>query len=170
VVDLDGLPRLSGVRQDLGAYKVQQPAPPLALGGGSGASQPQPAPGTPAASDDPGPAASTPPVAPPVAAPVGPSRAQLLRMLRQGHGRRSTFTWPAAGSLTVRWSRPEGAVVGRATLTRNGPGPATVVVRLTARGRRFLRRHPHARLAARATFTPAGGSPAVTATGRLRLR
>jgi hypothetical protein len=169
-VDLDGLPRLSGVRQDLGAYEVQQPAPPLVLSGGSGAPQPQPAAGTPVASVDAGPAASTPPAAPPAAAPVGPSRAQLLRMLRQGHGRRYTFTWPTAGSLTVRWNRPEGAVVGRGTLSRSGPGRATVVVRLTARGRRFLRRHPHARLAARATFTPAGGAPAVTVTGRLRVR
>jgi hypothetical protein len=186
VTDRDGDLRLSGPRQDLGAYEFQVPAPvPPAdpgnggggNGGGGGGGNGGGGTGTTtttAGSGDATPtdAPTTPPSVTPTADPARPAApapiptanaAQLRRALRAAiktgtHGTH-TLTWPIAGRVTFEW-RAHGRLVARGTATRTVAGRTRVTVK------RLHAIPPHARVSVRATFTPAGGR-AITVDGRL---
>jgi hypothetical protein len=158
-LDRDGLARVSGGRQDIGAYELQVP----------GATTPSAASGTPglpadAASDaTAGDAVPTTTPGVPLSPPAQPTRAQLRAALtaaiRTGTHGTHTLRWLTAGRVTFTW-RVHGHVVARGTAARTAPGRQRVVVR----GAHRLPRH--GTITVRATFTPVLGR-AVTVDRRL---
>lgn len=82
-------------------------------------------------------------------------------------GARLTFSAPSAGTLqqTVR----AGSLLASAKRTFSAAGRATVTLRLTAAGRRQLRRAGSVKLTIVTTFTPSGGTP-VRVTERVTAR
>jgi hypothetical protein len=153
-LDRDGLARVSGGRQDIGAYEHQAPAP--AASGSSGIGTTGGAADGPAADAgsqaDAGASAATPQPAAPVAS--RPSavrlRALLLRAIRSGDRSGYVLDWPVAGRATFEW-RIRGRVVARGSATRTTTGRGRILVKPTHRLPR------HAVVTVRATFTPAGG-------------
>jgi hypothetical protein len=179
LTDRDGALRLSGPRQDLGAYEFQVPAtvPPADSGngggggggGGNGGGGGGGAPTTAGRGDaTPVDAPTTPPTITPTtgAHPAAPApipsatpaqlRAALRSAIRSGARGTHTLTWPIAGRVTFEW-RLHGRVVARGTATRTTAGRTTVKVK------RLRPIGAHARVAVRATFTPvAGGGAPIT--------
>jgi hypothetical protein len=132
------------------------------------------------------PAGSGPP--PGGSTPTGPTAAQIRALLRTEiapHGKagrirallrrayRLHFRVLTAGTAKVGWYRlrkgRKPVLIAKGRRTFAGPGGATMVVKLTAPGRRQLRRANRLGLTARGTFTPASGAP-VKAARRFTLR
>jgi hypothetical protein len=128
------------------------------------------------------------PQRPPGGSPAGPTAAQIRALLRREitpHGKagrirallrrgyRLRFRALTAGTAKVGWYRlrrgrkPVLIATGRHTFAR--AGRATIVLKLTAAGRRQLRHAKRLRLRARGTFTRPHGAP-VTAKRSFRLR
>jgi hypothetical protein len=152
-VDLAGNPRLSGPRQDMGAYEYQQPVVVQsgggASGGGGGGGSAAPADPAPAADDAPSLAAPvTAPAA--VSAPAVDVAALLRQAIASGKGRSYTFTWPQAGTVRFSWVR-HGRTIASGSVTRTTAGTATV----TLKG---AKQRP-AKARVRGVFTPQGGTP-----------
>ena len=95
----------------------------------------------------------------------------VTKLKRRGaralNGARLTFTAPSAGTLqqTVR----AGSLLASAKRTFSAAGRATLTLRLTAAGRRQLRRAGSVKLTIVTTFTPSGGTP-VRVTERVTAR
>ena len=95
----------------------------------------------------------------------------VTKLKRRGaralNGARLTFTAPSAGTLqqTVR----AGSLLASAKRTFSAAGRATLTLRLTAAGRRQLRRAGSVKLTIVTTFTPSGGAP-VRVTERVTAR
>ena len=85
-----------------------------------------------------------------------------------------SFTAPTAGTLVVRWysikTKRKKAVLlatGRRKYTR--PGVGKVVMKLSKKGKRILRKGKRVKITAKATFTPLGGK-AVTVSKKLTVK
>jgi hypothetical protein len=95
----------------------------------------------------------------------------ITRLKRRGaralNGARLTFSAPTAGTLqqTVR----AGSLLASAKRTFSAAGRGTLTLRLTAAGRRQLRRTNSVKLTIVTTFTPSGGTP-VRVTERVTVR
>jgi hypothetical protein len=99
--------------------------------------------------------------------------AKLGTLVRTGRYTTS-YTAPTPGRLVVRWltipRRGNRAVLlASARLTFTAAGTKRVVIRLTRKGRKVLRRARRLRITVRATWTPLGGTP-VTRSRRVTLR
>ncbi len=75
-----------------------------------------------------------------------------------------TLAWysPARGAKLAKRTRPKPVLVASAHHTFSGPAAATIKIKLTAAGRKLLRRARRVKLTGRGTFTPLGG-PGVSA-------
>jgi hypothetical protein len=152
--DKDGLTRVSGSRQDIGALELQQPDPPAPA-------KPKPAVPVDAGAD---PAAAPQASLPPAPAPAGPAplapatpdalRAALRDAIRSGHGTTLlALRWLAPGTARFTW-RVGHRVVGSVTVRRRTlAAPATGALRVHLRRRLAAGQ----RVSVRATFTTVGG-------------
>jgi hypothetical protein len=97
------------------------------------------------------------------------AKASIRRLLRNDADT-IHFTPPSAGLLAITWSRVRGAHrrVASAKVIIRKARTLAVTLTLTGAGRQLLQGATHLRLAATATFTPTGGTPA-KATGRITL-
>jgi hypothetical protein len=95
--------------------------------------------------------------------------ARVSAILRRG-GYVTHFNAPTAGTLTIRWytnvlgagdARTHKTVVATARIAIGRPGTRTVRIKLTARGRRLLRRSRRLSLTAQGTVSRAGTSPVI---------
>jgi hypothetical protein len=98
-------------------------------------------------------------------------RSARIKELLKARGWSVSFTAPWLGDLVINWYEvPAGAhlsrrphpilvATGKATLTMRGP--ATITVRLTARGRHLLEREKTVALTAKGRFAPVGRSALV---------
>ena len=101
---------------------------------------------------------------------VNATQAYVTTVLRGG-GYSTSFNAPAAGTLTLAWTmRVHGHLVTAATASKvvGRVGPRRVSIKLTAAGRRLLRRSRRLKLTATGEFTPSGQGT-VTVTRPLRL-
>ena len=80
------------------------------------------------------------------------------------------FTWLEAGSTSVTWSGPRRLVVARGSASRAAAGASTIRVKLTAAGRKQLKRRPNAKLTVTTTFTRATTGAKVTAARTFKPR
>jgi hypothetical protein len=98
-----------------------------------------------------------------------------IRGLRRRKRTGVAYEADQAGVLAVRFTGTATAAASRATLIAKGrrawtaPGRARLVLKLTRRGARVLRRAQRVRGSLKATFTPTGGN-ATSATKGIRLR
>ena len=105
------------------------------------------------------------------------------RVLGRSRGIAQAVAFPGAGRMTLTWrlasatqraaSRERAArplVVGRGSLVRRSAGSGRLEVKLTAAGRRALRRARRVRMTLQATFTPAPGGRSTTVQRAVTLR
>jgi hypothetical protein len=99
-------------------------------------------------------------------------RGATRRALLKAGGYRLTFAPPGPGALTVTWrtrNRHRSVAVGGGGAHSHTSGAVRIEVRLSATGRRLLRRSGRHRVTAVASFTPLGGVP-VTRTATFEIR
>jgi hypothetical protein len=99
--------------------------------------------------------------------------AKIGRLLRNG-GYSFSFAAPSAGRLVIDWylvaNGTHGAkakkpvLVASASVVFHNAVKATIKVSLTGKGRKLLKNAKRVKLTAKATFTPAGGTPTTTTT------
>ena len=119
-------------------------------------------------------------------APLSSQLAPTIPGLLHNNGLSTSVTAPAAGTIEIDWTgavsvtRPRAAhLAGRAPSKRvlvatgqhgfSAAGTASIKIKLTAAGRRLLRRSKQVKLMATATFT-APGKAAISVTKRFKLR
>ncbi len=88
------------------------------------------------------------------------------------HGYNFKFTAPSAGTLSIGGylvpvgahlsSTPKPILLARGAHSFTAYGPATVTLRLTAKGKRVLKHATHLALTIKGVFTQAGGQPVST--------